>query len=144
MNQSISRNFGIGKIPTEALFEAGKSDSTPSKSEYASIFQTGKNKSNNENPHACAHTALTPTSIHFLLFNKLLQQLTPDNHFCTASSNTSSLFLSELITDNNFWLLGRACLGKQLDIAFCLHWTRALKRFNSFLVGKQSQESYAF
>lgn len=103
MNQSISSNLGIGKIPTEALFEAGKSDSAPSKSEYACIFQTGKNKSNkNKNPHAWAHTALTPTSIHFLLFNELLQQLTPDNHFCTASSNTSSLFLSELITDNDF------------------------------------------
>lgn len=87
----------------EALFEAGKGDSASSKTEYAPIFQTGKNKTNNnKNPHASMHRAPTPTSINFLLFNELLQQLTPDNNFCNTSSNTSSLFLTELIMDNDF------------------------------------------
>lgn len=48
------------------------------------------------------HTEITPTSINFLLFSDLLQELTPDKHFCIASSNTSSLFLSELMMDNDF------------------------------------------
>lgn len=88
---------------TESLFEAGKGDSASSKPEYAPIFQTGKNKTNNnKNPHARLHRVPTPTSINFLLFNELIQQLTPDNHFCNASSNSSSLFLTELIMDNIF------------------------------------------